>query len=315
MEFRKDAALTIKPTSINLAAATLAAPAAPLDAGDWAINLTQAATGNVIITSATGDALVATNNPIYTIQNITNPPINADNTGCSPNPTNSSAGTCYVRITTYNTDTVADMTSANDIDETTITFTITEQTTLTAKVDPSMRFTVTGVSNVAQTGNTHAIEQTSTFNTLPFGYLAVADPVYMAQDLEVITNANNGYDVTMTMRDDMSGQYAGNLIDPFDTAADDWTAPEVWTTPTGSAKNVDSGWIGAHSNDSTLPNWGAGADNKWAPVDGTADLVMTSAVPDNGGTDVRITFVLEVNQYQPADQYTGYMVYNATPKY
>ncbi len=42
---------------------------------------------------------------------------------------------------------------------------------------------------------------------------------------------------------------------------------------------------------------------------------MVSSGPDNGQTPVYVNYALEVNVYQPADVYSGTLIYTATTTY
>src|SRR5690606_11333854 len=114
--------------------------------------------------------------------------------------------------------------TAQIIDTTTISYTVVNQITVSAKVDPAFSFMVAGVA--ASTlinreddgaGTLSAGVSTtneSTYNTLPFANLQPGNKRYLAQDITVNTNAMNGYTITMRMAQELTGVY-GAKIDDF----------------------------------------------------------------------------------------------------
>jgi hypothetical protein len=281
----------------------------------WALNKTNVDTGILYLQNPDQASVPAGTVIGWRINSITNPSIGTPPNGCTANANNSS-GTCFIRIQTYNTDALATMqaqTPANIIDEVTIAFAVNAAVTVTAKVDPSLTFTVNGV-NTTTAANGVLTSADSTFNTLPFGFLTPGTPRYLAHDLTVRTNANNGYIVTVRMATQMTGTYGTNNIDPFAAPSTTWSTPQNWAVPTGTVANVDSGWIGAHTTNTNVAGW-AEAAGKWGPVNATANQVMNSSTPDQGSAATRVTYALEVNVFQPADSYTGVIVYNCTPTY
>ncbi len=315
------------PTSLDMSGSSLNASLTGID-GVWTLDkTTDAGTGSMYLTKGAGTALSADTTVGWQIDGITNPPIAAGATGCSPNPTNASAGACFIKITTFNTDTLADLqaeTTANIIDQTVIGFAVVAGTTMTATVDPTLAFTVVGVNSgvdVNDAGATTTASITSTFDTMYFGNLTVGTPKTAGHNLYVKTNANNGYTVTVKSTTDtvdangiLKGQYAGNNIDGYGTDAE-WTTPIAWASPGSTSANVSSGVVGVNSHDTDTVFTGGNANN-WAPLqNANARTIMSSSGPDLGTAATLITFAIEVNVYQPADVYTGTFQYNCVPTY
>ena len=282
---------------------SIAKPAAftNLTVADWTLDVTAIADGVVKYTHATGVNLLAAGSVIIGLDGV----VNSALTACDAT---ASSDTCFVQIQTSTADGAWD---TNVIDEATATYTVNAGVTVSATVDPSFTFVITAVnSGTAVDGVNTTI--TSTTSTLPFGNLTVGTPAYSAHQLNVTTNANSGYNVTLKLQTQMTGTYAGNNIDGFAGSSASYADPKVWEEPTGTAKNVDSGWFGYDTTDTDIAAFAAG---EFAPVEATAQIVMSNTGPDLGTTAVNVLYALEANVYQPADVYTGLVLYTATPTY
>ncbi|PIP30816.1 hypothetical protein COZ22_02465 [bacterium (Candidatus Howlettbacteria) CG_4_10_14_3_um_filter_37_10] len=317
MKFRRTASTGEQhPTTMTQNSSAKGTMTGGLTAANYTLDRsTDAATGILYLQNTTGDIINTATAITWEITGMGNPSISATDAGCTPSG-NSSSGTCYVRILTFNTDVLADLqaeTSANILDTATVSYTVTSDVTVTATVDPSLTFTVTGVAS-GLSANGQTTSATSTFITLPFGNIATNAPKYLAHDLTVRTNATKGYQVTMKMRDDMTGTYAANNIDPYIGNSATWAAPQAWTSPTSSTANENTGWIGANTPDTDVSGWSS-PSGLWGPVNGTENQVMLSSGPDIGSVATRISYAIETDVYQPADNYTGYLVYNCIPTY
>ena len=317
MKFRREASNGQQhPTDMTQTSAAKGTMTGGLTAANYTLDrTTDAGTGILYLQNNTGDTINGGTSITWEVTGMGNPSIGATNAGCTPS-SNNSSGTCYLRILTFNTDTLADLqaeTPANILDTATVSYTVTSDVTVTATVDPSLTFTVTGVASGAS-ANGQTTSHTSTFTTLPFGNLATNTPKYLAHDLTVRTNATKGYQVTMKMRDDMTGTYAANNIDPYVGNSATWSVPKAWTSPTSATANEDTGWIGANTPDTDVSGWSS-PSGLWGPVNGTENQVMLSSGPDIGTVATRISYTMETDVYQPADNYTGYLIYNCIPTY
>lgn len=315
------------PTSFDPSGTSLNASITGID-GSWTLDkTTDAGTDILYLTKATGTALGANTLIGWQIDGAGNPSISGTNAGCSPNVTNSSAGMCYIKVTTFDTDTISDLqaeTAVNVIDQTVIGFAVVAGTTMTATVDPTLSFTVVGVNSgtdVNDAGATTTASITSTYDTMAFSNLTVGTPKTAGHSLYVKTNAQNGYAVTIKATTDtvnangiLKGQYAGNNIDGYGTDAE-WTTPIAWASPGSTTANVSSGIVGVNSHDTDTVFTGGNANN-WAPMqNANARTIMSSTGPDLGTSAILVTIGIEVNVYQPADVYTGTFQYNCTPTY
>lgn len=176
-------------------------------------------------------------------------------------------------------------------------------------LDPQLSFEIEGV-NTSTEINGITTSANSTFDTLPFGNLGINIPKYVAHKLTVSSNAPGGYSVTLKVLNYLQGNYPGNNIDPFHAT---WSTPASWTNPTGTSPNDNSGWFGAHTTDERVTGWDE-AGGKFGGISNTPVTVMYSDGPDEE-TQAHVVYVLGVNHFQPADLYSGTVVYNLVPTY
>jgi hypothetical protein len=286
-----------------------------------------ASAGSINLTSASGTGSNSANDTfILTVGGITNNTATVN--GGNECDTVANSETCFVRMATHTTDNAGAFGSGNTIDSATATYTVIAPITVTATVDPALTFTVSGVADVnsfADTANIScplANRVTSTATSISFGNvgLGVSGMRCGQQSLAVATNAANGYNVyhkfigNDPLLNMMQGTITGNNIDPFPTGT--FGTPAALGVPNGTASNVNSGWLGIRT--STIG--GFGGDNLYAgpAVNNTATVgnaVMTSAGADLGTTPTAVTLKFIVNALQPADSYTGTMVYNVVARY
>jgi len=185
---------------------------------------------------------------------------------------------------------------------------------VTASVDPTLTFTVAGLSSGTVNGATISI--TTTANTIPFATLVDGTAKIGAHDLTVTTNALIGYQITVkALADPPLADVANNI--------DKWTGtnavPTTWSAPAGTAANVNTGLFGYTTNDATLESgtvdrFTSAGGNKWAGVNSTAEQAAYSAT----GVLAQVTRVgweAEINEFQPPGSYTGTAILVATPTY
>lgn len=268
---------------------------------DW--NVTAAGTV-VDITSGT-DTIAA--NATVTIQIGTN----ATEGGTGTNQiTNPAVGSYEITVAVGNSDTGATRVAIVDV------------VTVTAAVETIFNFTVLGVDN-GLTVNGDTTTGTSTPTTIPFGILTVDTPATAAQDLQVSTNAANGFVVTV-QTDQQLTSANGADIDGFVDGAYT-TTPALWASPSKTL-----------GNESTYGHWGITTDDDTvtALLSDTFDVggsgqryVSASTTPvevfrHNGPVDgavqgigtTRVGYTVEVSALQEAgDDYTATLTYVATP--
>jgi hypothetical protein len=192
-------------------------------------------------------------------------------------------------------------------------YTATEPAVTVLAEPASLSFTVDGVAS----GETHNGITTSIgtqYDEINFGNLQMNDPKFAAQKLTVSTTAANGYRVYVKIDGYLQGLMPANKIDPFAALNASWTAPQVWSSPTGTENNSDSGWVGANTSDMRVVGW-ASASGKFGPLSSTNHVVMQSSSSDDVGTSIYVSYGIEVNGYQPADRYMGQIIYSIVPTY
>lgn len=222
--------------------------------------------------------------------------------------TNPAAGSYQIPLTA----------GASDTGETRVA--IVENVTVTATVDTIFTFTVTGVANntLVNSGDTTGGPTTAT--TIPFGELEADTASTAAQNLEVSTNASNGFVVTVAADQQLTSGNGADIDGYADGAYD--TVPAGWTSPgaTPGLENEAGHW-GISSSDTTLT---AGLSDLY---NGGDDFVSASSTPvevfrHDGPTDgsvsgegtANVIYKVEITALQEAaDDYTATLTYVATP--
>ena len=267
----------------------------------------------------------------FTLNSIVNGAINQGTSCAEANGLafNANADTCYVRITTYAT---ADL--SQPIDATSVSYTLVSPISVSATVDPILTFVVTGVTaaNIAVNDPNATVAGGTPMLTTPtacgFGNITVGIPKLCQQDLNVLSNDQNGYTVFQQFQNAQSenaplaGTYLTNVINTFTSNGATWSGTSatarVWAAPTG-AKNASSAWIGSRTSNAGVT--GFNNSDFYAPPAvvgvnaGTGNAVMYSTVPDNGSGHSYVTYKIGADAFQPSDTYTGIVTYNAVPTY
>jgi len=226
--------------------------------------------------------------------------------------------TYYVRSTTYSD------TGSTTIDgTTTAAFAVldTSSIAVSATVDPNFTFTVTRAVTGNVNGNfasSDAINvSTTTNNSIPFGTLNTSTASVSAHDITITTNAGNGYEVTASSSAVPPLQSGSDNIDSF-TGTNG--SPTAWSSPNGSTPDVNTGFFGYTTSSNALCTGTASrfTDNssyqRYAGFDTTGGEVACSTTPKSSDT-TRVGWKLEINNIQPAGQYTGSIILVATPTY
>lgn len=193
---------------------------------------------------------------------------------------------------------------------------------VSASVDPSLTFSIAGVSTGGNfNGGSGNINVTTTATTIPYGTLTSGVPKIAAHDVTVSTNANSGYTVTASHSANIQAgnppliSGATNNIDSF-TGTN--TTPTTWSSPNGTSINTNSGFFGYSTEDATLctgtANRFTNGGLKWAGSTTFGEEVVcnTSGTPTE---TTRLGWEIEVNGVQPAGSYTGTVILVATPSY
>jgi hypothetical protein len=192
---------------------------------------------------------------------------------------------------------------------------------VTANVDTTLTFTVSGVANgQVVNGSPTTTSTTTTSTALPFGTLASNVSKTLAQDLTVATNARNGYVVTVEQDQNLLSS-TGADIDGFANGTYTNT-PTAWTAPTNSISDENTwGHWGLTSDDISL--LGAGSDfgsDQWISASTTPRAIMAHSGPADGTTNdigaARIGYQAQITALQEAgDDYSTTLTYIATPTF
>lgn len=192
---------------------------------------------------------------------------------------------------------------------------------VTANVDTTLTFTVSGTStNTTVNGSPTTTSTTTSSTALPFGTLAANVSKTLAQDLTVATNARNGYVVTVDQKQNLLSS-TGADIDGF-TDGTYTNTPTAWVAPTNNINNENTwGHWGLTTTDSTL--LGAGLDfaaNQWIAASTTPRAIMAHNGPADGTTNLigraTIGYQAQITALQEAgDDYSTTLTYIATPTF
>lgn len=198
--------------------------------------------------------------------------------------------------------------------------------TLTASVNSTLTFTVTGLNNgTLVNGTTTTI--TSTATTLPFGTLTPGVPVVLGQQLNVTTNATNGFSVTVQENQPPTSGNGANIYLFKDGATT--TTPIEWTAPRGILDRFDTyGHLGVTSDDSDeAGTFGVAASGEFAPTSTTPfvgniinpRVIFTHNGPSDGTTQnaglAKVAYAIQTTTLLPAGDYTNILTYVATPTF
>lgn len=199
---------------------------------------------------------------------------------------------------------------------------IIDDVVLTASVDSTFTFTISGVaSGSSVNGSPTTTATTTTATALPFGALTPNVSKTLAQNLAVVTNAANGFSVTV-IEDQNPTSATGADIDLFSNGATTST-PIAWTTPTNTLNQEWTyGHIGITTEDATLSGvtpdkfgtdlW---AGNFNAPLEVFYNNGPSDGVSANQGT-TRVGYQIEIDSLQESgNDYTNTLTYVATPTF
>ena len=198
---------------------------------------------------------------------------------------------------------------------------IVDNVLVTANVDTSLTFTVSGVAGGSTVNGSPTTTAAATTNqTLPFGTLASNVSKTLAQDLLVATNARNGFVVTVEQNANLLSS-TGADIDGFIDGAYTNT-PTAWVAPTNNIANENTwGHWGLTSNDVDLHGAGSNfAANQWVSASTTPRAIMAHTGPADGVSPnigiARVGYQIQISALQEAgDDYSTTLTYIATPTF
>jgi len=198
---------------------------------------------------------------------------------------------------------------------------------MTATVNSSLDFVISGTSTGA-TVSGETCTQDSTATTTPFGDLSAGVPSTVCQTLNVTTNADDGYTVTVFQDHELESD-SGSNINSFNNSQDNTgsTTPELWTQPLNQLDNYHTyGHMGLHTDDSDLQDYGTGYEDfnsggaLYAGLNSSDPMpIMHHTGPSDGTTqNVGVTHIIykaEIGSLQEAGDYESTLTYICTPTF
>lgn len=200
---------------------------------------------------------------------------------------------------------------------------IVDTVQVTASVATEFTFTVTGVASGATVNVADTTGGTTTATEIAFGELEADTASTAAQDLQVVSNASNGFVVTVTA-DQQLLSTSGADIDGFRNGTFDET-PVAWESPSASVGSEETyGHWGITSDDPTIGEslldlfFASTTGDRFVSASTTPVEVMRHNGPTDGtGTGqgtTRVGYKVEVSALQEAaEDYTATLTYVATP--
>jgi hypothetical protein len=195
---------------------------------------------------------------------------------------------------------------------------IVDEVIVSASVDSSLTFQVSGVaSGQTVNGSPTTTATGTTATTLPFGTLPITGSLTLAHDLAVTTNAKNGYSVTVEQTGALQSTL-GATIDGFIDGSNT-TTPTAWQGPSAQIADTDTyGHWGLTSEDGTTTRSAQFTSDTWVSGSTTPIVIMGHTAPADGLTAgigaSRIGYQIGISALQEAgDDYSTELRYIVTP--
>lgn len=217
--------------------------------------------------------------------------------------------------------------SANVLERVTVAVAVIDDVLMTATVDSSLTFSIKGTTTAAKV-NGIPCSNASTATTTPFGTLTVNATSTVCQELEVTTNADDGYTVTVEQSDELTSD-AGSNINSFNNSQDDTgsTTAEAWVAPTNVLDDYHTyGHMGLTSDDTDLSSLGGyndfyhSGDAWFAGLNSTDPMPVlhhdgpSDGVAQDKGTGM-VLYQVQVASLQEAGDYETTLTYICTPTF
>ncbi len=222
----------------------------------------------------------------------------------------SSAGSQIVNISTKTSGDV-------EIETVDVMVAIIDDVTVTATVSSTLTFEINPLPSGTDVNGT-ATTLSSATTTLAFGTLVNGVSTILGQQLRVITNADDGFTVTVEQDHNLISE-SGSDIDSFDDGT--VVAPKAWEAPTGTLDSEETyGHMGLTSEDGTLTAGDDFGANLWQGFNGTAVTeVMYHNGPADGSTAekglTQVAYQIQISALQEAGDYTNTLTYICTPTF
>ncbi len=196
---------------------------------------------------------------------------------------------------------------------------------VSAIVDTVFDFTITGLATSTAINGTTTTGSTSDV-AIDFGTLTAGEPKALGQQLNVRTNARNGFVVTIESDGDLqSGN--GAIIDDFVDGTDTADTGTAWTSPSNNiASDLTWGHWGVSSNDGDLNSLGGFYSGEFGSLEfiAVSDATPRQLFHHDGPADnatanigqVEVVYGIEISPLQEAaDDYNTTLTYIATPTF
>jgi hypothetical protein len=191
---------------------------------------------------------------------------------------------------------------------------------VSASVDTLFTFTVDGVVGGEVVNTADTTGGTTTATAIPFGRLVADTASTAAQDLTVVTNARNGFAVTVETDQQLLSSNGADIDGFIDGGYDE--TPTAWTPPgaTPGQENTYGHW-GITTEDPSIGantfNVGTGG-NRYVSASTTPVEIFNHTGPTdgtgNGQGTVRVGYKVEASALQEAaEDYQATLTYVATP--
>ncbi len=210
---------------------------------------------------------------------------------------------------------------------------IIQDVLMTATVSSILNFTISGVVAGAQTVNGVACDNTTTATATPFGTLLVNVASTVCQTLNVTTNADDGYTVTVQQDDELTSD-SGSNINSFNNSPDSTgsTTAQAWAVPLNTLDQYNTyGHMGLTSDDQDLASttiggyanqdyYNGGGAAHFAGLNNTVAIpVMHHDGPADGTTQnkglTHVLYRIQIASLQEAGDYENTLTYIATPQF
>ncbi len=207
---------------------------------------------------------------------------------------------------------------------------IIEDVLMTAKVDATLNFQISGVASGAKSVNGVLCDETTTATATPFGTLQVNATTTVCQKLNVTTNADDGFTVTVEQDQELTSDGASN-INSFNNSQDGTgtTTAEGWAPPSNILDYYNTyGHMGLTSDDQDLSSYGTGYNDfynsggapHFAGLNSTDPMpIMHHTGPSDGSTQNKgeafVAYSAQIASLQEAGDYENTLTYICTPTF
>ena len=205
----------------------------------------------------------------------------------------------------------------NDLGRTRVA--IVDNVLVTAIVDTAFEFIVTGLATSSGAINGDDTTGSTTATEMPFGTLTAENAEVLGQQLNVTTNARNGFSVTVQTDGDLRSS-TGAVIDNFVEGSDVAVSGTAWASPVTDV-----------NDETTWGHWGLTSDDTDLAdelVTGTSYIAASTSPrevfshdgPSDGLTqdigEAKVAYQIEITALQEAaDDYQTTLTYVATPTF